>query len=150
MNFWERKNGYNADNVGTEKNGKGCCGKNNTDGGRNFDGNAYGVNHGGYGDGQNANRNCGQNRSCNGANGVNNGDKGQNFSGSVNIEDEIRRFSGMSNDELTAELIARASASRANDTFDVMELEKFYSVATMFMNTDQLTRLRALLNMLEK
>ncbi len=142
MNFWERKNGYNADNVGAEQNGKGFGGKNDTDGGRNFEGNAYGINYGGQGDGQN--------RSCNGANGVNNSDKGQNFSGGANIEDEIRRFSGMSNDELTAELIARASASRANGTFDVMELEKFYSVATMFMNTDQLTRLRALLNMLEK
>lgn len=153
MNFWERKNGYGTDNVETEQNGKGYGGKNNTDGGRNFDKNAYGVNHCGQGDGVNGNRNCGyggQNRSCNGANGAYCSDNGQNFSGSANIEDEIRRFSGMSNDELTAELIARASASRASGTFDVMELEKFYSVATMFMNTDQLTRLRALLNMLEK
>lgn len=68
----------------------------------------------------------------------------------LNIEDEMRRFSGMSNDELMAELMAKTATSRANGTLNVQELEKFYSVATMFMNTEQLTRLRALLNMLEK
>lgn len=75
---------------------------------------------------------------------------GKNGVGGVNVEDEIRRFSTMSNDELMAELMAKASTSRANGTLSVSELEKFYTVATMFMNTEQLTRLRALLNMLEK
>lgn len=77
------------------------------------------------------------------------GRSGQNGA-NLNIEDEMRRFSGMSNDELMAELMAKTATSRANGTLNVQELEKFYSVATMFMNTEQLTRLRALLNMLEK
>ncbi len=71
-------------------------------------------------------------------------------SGQTNIEEEMRRFSGMSNDELMTELMAKASISRANGTLNTAELERFYTVATMFMNTEQLTRLRALLNMLEK
>lgn len=81
---------------------------------------------------------------------VKNGTLDGRNSGQVNIEEEMRRFSGMSNDELMTELMAKASISRANGTLNTAELERFYTVATMFMNTEQLTRLRALLNMLEK
>lgn len=124
MNFWER-NGYNDKN-NTEKQGTAYY----NDEFGNTSTSAYAKSSGVFGGEK------GENAGKNGAN--------------LNIEDEMRRFSGMSNDELMSELMAKTAASRANGTLNVQELEKFYSVATMFMNTEQLTRLRALLNMLEK
>lgn len=66
-----------------------------------------------------------------------------------NLEEQLRRYSTMNEQQLLAELLRSAGGMKANGSLTADELENFYSRAAAFMSTEQLTKLRTLINMLK-
>ena len=71
-------------------------------------------------------------------------------SANFNVYEHISRLNSMSEDERLAELAKTASAMKQSGSFDSQDLERVYQTAGMFMNQEQLSRLRTLIDMLKK
>ena len=56
----------------------------------------------------------------------------------------------MSEDERLAELAKTASGMKQSGSLNPQDLERVYQTAGMFMNQEQLSRLRTLIDMLKK
>ena len=67
-----------------------------------------------------------------------------------NVYEHISRLSGMSEDERLGELARTASGMKQNGSLDPQDLERVYQTAGMFMNGEQLSRLRTLIDMLKR
>ena len=71
---------------------------------------------------------------------------GQNF----NVLEHISRLGNMSEEDRLRELTKTASSMKQTGSFNPQDLERVYQTAGMFMNTEQLARLRTLIDMLKQ
>lgn len=72
--------------------------------------------------------------------------QGQNF----NVMEHIARLGNMSDEDRMKELTRTASSMKQSGSLNPQDLEKVYQTASMFMNADQLSRLRTLIDMLKQ
>ena len=72
--------------------------------------------------------------------------QGQNF----NVMEHIARLGNMSEEDRMKELTRTASSMKQSGSLNPQDLEKVYQTASMFMNADQLSRLRTLIDMLKQ
>ena len=66
-----------------------------------------------------------------------------------NVMEHIARVSTMSDEDRMKELTKTASGMKQEGKFNATDLERVYQTAGMFMTTEQLARLRALIDMLK-
>ena len=66
-----------------------------------------------------------------------------------NVMEHIARLSTMSDEDRMKELTKTASGMKQEGKFNVADLERVYQTAGMFMTTEQLARLRTLIDMLK-
>ena len=71
-------------------------------------------------------------------------------SANFNVYEHISRLNSMSEDERLAELAKTACGMKQSGSLDSQDLERLYQTAGMFMNQEQLSRLRTLIDMLKK
>ena len=69
--------------------------------------------------------------------------------GNFAVMEQLSRLGNMSEQERLGELAKTASAMKQDGRFNVQDLERVYQTAGMFMNAEQLSRLRALIDMLK-
>jgi hypothetical protein len=74
----------------------------------------------------------------------------QNLNQNFNVTEHIARLGNMSEEDRLSELTKTATSMKQTGAFNVQDLEKVYQTASMFMNADQLSRLRTLIDMLKK
>lgn len=99
-----------------------------------------------------------QNKQSNGTNSNYNQAKSQSTSSQTssnsnqnfNVMEHIARLGNMSEEDRMKELTRTASSMRQNGSFNVQDLERVYQTAGMFMNSEQLARLRTLIDMLKQ
>ncbi len=73
----------------------------------------------------------------------------KDFSQSENLNEQISRMGNMSNEDLMKELFKVSSSMKAENRLSSDDLERFYQTASMFLNSDQLARLREIINLLK-
>lgn len=66
-----------------------------------------------------------------------------------NVMEHIARLSTMSDEDRMKELTKTASGMKQEGKFNATDLERVYQTAGMFMTTEQLARLRTLIDMLK-
>lgn len=71
------------------------------------------------------------------------------FSQSENLNEQISRMGSMSNEDLMKELFKVSSNMKAENRLSADDLERFYQTASMFLSSDQLVRLREIINLLK-
>ena len=79
-----------------------------------------------------------------------NGQPHQNPNQNFNVMEHIARLGNMSEEDRLSELTKTATSMKQTGAFNIQDLEKVYQTAGMFMNADQLSRLRTLIDMLKK
>ncbi len=67
-----------------------------------------------------------------------------------NVMEHISRLNGMSEEDRIKELTKTATSMKQGGSFNIQELERVYQTASMFMNGDQLAKLRNLIDMLKQ
>lgn len=67
-----------------------------------------------------------------------------------NIQDDINKYSSMSQDQLMEELIKHAKEGKQNGSINDATLEKLYNVASGFLKEDEKARLKSLLEIVKK
>lgn len=63
------------------------------------------------------------------------------------LEDEINKYSHMSEERLMQEMFALVDNGRKNGTLDNEKLEQFFNSASCMLNNEQITKLRYLVDM---
>lgn len=63
------------------------------------------------------------------------------------IEEEIDKYSGMSEERLMQEMFHLVEEGRKNGTLDNQKLENFFNSASCMLSSEQITKLRALIDM---
>lgn len=67
-----------------------------------------------------------------------------------NLYEQMARLNNMSEEERLKELTKTASNMKQDGRFNSQDLEKVYQTAGMFMTSEQLSRLRTLIDMLKQ
>ena len=67
-----------------------------------------------------------------------------------NVMEHIARLNGMSEEDRIKELTKTATSMKQGGSLNIQELERVYQTASMFMNGDQLEKLRNLIDMLKQ
>lgn len=75
-----------------------------------------------------------------------NGNPRQNSSTNANMAEQIARLNSMSEEERLSELMSTACKMNMNGSLNVNDLERLYQTAGMFMSSDQLKKLRTLID----
>ena len=75
-----------------------------------------------------------------------NGNPRQNSSTNANMAEQIARLNSMSEEERLSELMSTAGKMNMNGSLNVNDLERLYQTAGMFMSSDQLKKLRTLID----
>lgn len=79
-----------------------------------------------------------------------NSDNQQNQNGTAmpqGIEDEINKYSGMSEERLMQEMFHLVEEGRKNGTLDNKKLEDFFNSASCMLSGEQITKLRSIIDM---
>lgn len=63
------------------------------------------------------------------------------------IEQEINKYSGMSEERLMQEMFYLVEEGRKNGTLDNQKLEEFFNSASCMLSSEQTTKLRSLIDM---
>ena len=63
------------------------------------------------------------------------------------LEDELNKYSHMSEERLMQEMFALVDSGRKNGTLDNEKLEEFFTSAKCMLNNEQITKLRYLIDM---
>ncbi|MDE7215185.1 MAG: hypothetical protein K2O08_00105 [Clostridia bacterium] len=72
-------------------------------------------------------------------------DSGNTHQGS--LEEELNKYSHMSEERLMQEMFALVDNGRKNGTLDNEKLEEFFNSASCMLNNEQITKLRYLVDM---
>ena len=67
----------------------------------------------------------------------------------INLYEQMARLNNMSEEERLKELTKTATNMKQEGRFNSQDLEKVYQTASMFMTSEQLSRLRTLIDMLK-
>ncbi|NLZ25429.1 MAG: hypothetical protein GX891_03110 [Clostridiales bacterium] len=65
------------------------------------------------------------------------------------MEEKLKQYSGKSESELMSELMRTANKMKAEGKFDAAELENLYQRASGLLTSEQLKRLRSLIDMIK-
>lgn len=63
------------------------------------------------------------------------------------LESEINKYSHMSEERLMQEMFALVNAGRQNGTLDNQKLEEFFNSASCMLSSEQVVKLRSLIDM---
>ncbi len=63
------------------------------------------------------------------------------------LEEEIDKYSGMSEERLMQEMFYLVEEGRKNGTLDNQKLEEFFNSASCMLSSEQITKLRSLIDM---
>lgn len=74
----------------------------------------------------------------------------QNAENAAGLEEELKRYAGLSQEQLASEMLAQAARGRAAGTLTDAELEKFYASASGMLDERQRARLRTLIDGLKR
>lgn len=66
-----------------------------------------------------------------------------------NVKEKLNEFSGKSEDQLMNDLASTVARMKKEGTFDISALENLYDTASPFLNDEQRSRMRSIIDMLK-